>query len=70
MKVTGKLPDGTVFTQKGHAEEPYEFKVDEGNDILSGTIFSFCEGKIIHFELNDKKLDVLQNKLLMVLIEL
>ncbi|XP_062109273.1 70 kDa peptidyl-prolyl isomerase-like [Humulus lupulus] len=30
VKLTGKLHDGTVFTQKGHDDEkPYEFKVDE-----------------------------------------
>ena len=30
VKITGKLQDGTVFTKKGHDEEPFEFKTDEG----------------------------------------
>ncbi|PON95529.1 Peptidyl-prolyl cis-trans isomerase, FKBP-type [Trema orientale] len=29
VKLTGKLHDGTIFTKKGHDEEPYEFKIDE-----------------------------------------
>lgn len=32
MKLIGKLYDGTIFVKKGHDEEqPYEFKIDEGN---------------------------------------
>ena len=34
VKLTGKLQNGTIFTQKGNDEEPYEFKIDEGNGIL------------------------------------
>lgn len=35
VKITGKLQDGTVFTKKGHDEEPFKFKTDEGkNNIL------------------------------------
>lgn len=30
MKFIGKLHDGTIFTKKGHDEEPFEFKIDEG----------------------------------------
>ncbi|XP_040989350.1 peptidyl-prolyl cis-trans isomerase FKBP62-like [Juglans microcarpa x Juglans regia] len=29
VKLIGKLDDGTIFTKKGHEEEPFEFKVDE-----------------------------------------
>ncbi|KAL5542794.1 hypothetical protein UlMin_010504 [Ulmus minor] len=29
VKLTGKLQDGTVFVQKGHGDEPFEFKIDE-----------------------------------------
>ncbi|KAG2726353.1 hypothetical protein I3760_01G108200 [Carya illinoinensis] len=29
MKLIGKLDDGTIFTKKGHEEEPFEFKVNE-----------------------------------------
>lgn len=32
VKLTGKLHDGTIFTKKGHDEEPFEFKIDEGDD--------------------------------------
>ena len=36
VKITGKLQDGTVFTKKGHDEEPFEFRTDEGkNSCLS-----------------------------------
>lgn len=31
VKLTGKLQDGTVFMNKGHDEEEFEFKIDEGN---------------------------------------
>jgi FK506-binding protein 4/5 len=30
VKITGKLRDGTIFSKKGHDEEPFEFKTDEG----------------------------------------
>jgi FK506-binding protein 4/5 len=30
VKITGKLQDGTIFSKKGHGEEPFEFKTDEG----------------------------------------
>jgi hypothetical protein len=30
VKLIGKLHDGTIFTKKGHDEEPFEFKIDEG----------------------------------------
>ncbi|KAL5542796.1 hypothetical protein UlMin_010506 [Ulmus minor] len=29
VKLTGKLQDGTIFIQKGHDKEPFEFKVGE-----------------------------------------
>lgn len=29
VKLVGKLPDGTIFTEKGHDDEPFEFKTDE-----------------------------------------
>ncbi|KAM2711236.1 hypothetical protein EV1_031378 [Malus domestica] len=29
VKLVGKLPDGTIFTKKGHDDEPFEFKTDE-----------------------------------------
>ncbi|GMY32134.1 peptidyl-prolyl cis-trans isomerase FKBP62-like [Fagus crenata] len=29
VKLIGKLHDGTIFTKKGHDEEPFEFKIDE-----------------------------------------
>jgi len=32
VKITGKLQDGTVFTKKGHDEEPFKFKTDEGKN--------------------------------------
>lgn len=31
VKLIGKLHNGTIFTKKGHDEEPFEFKIDEGN---------------------------------------
>lgn len=34
VKLIGKLDDGTIFTKKGHEEEPFEFKVDEGTTAL------------------------------------
>lgn len=38
VKLIGKLHDGTIFLKKGHDEEiPYEFKIDEGNNILVTT---------------------------------
>ncbi|XP_039071085.1 peptidyl-prolyl cis-trans isomerase FKBP62-like [Hibiscus syriacus] len=30
VKLIGKLEDGKIFVKKGHDEEPFEFKVDEG----------------------------------------
>ncbi|CAO2192202.1 unnamed protein product [Urochloa humidicola] len=35
VKFTGKLQDGTVFTKKGHDEEPFEFKTDE-EEVIAG----------------------------------
>ncbi|KAH7521535.1 hypothetical protein FEM48_Zijuj07G0043900 [Ziziphus jujuba var. spinosa] len=35
LKLTGKLHDGTIFTQKGHDEEPFEFKID-GEQVIDG----------------------------------
>ncbi|KAG2580128.1 70 kDa peptidyl-prolyl isomerase-like [Panicum virgatum] len=35
VKITGKLQDGTVFTKKGHDEEPFEFKTDE-EEVIAG----------------------------------
>ena len=32
VKLVGKLHDGTVFMKKGHDDEPFEFKTDEGNN--------------------------------------
>jgi hypothetical protein len=32
VKLIGKLQDGTVFTKKGHEEEEFEFKTDEGRN--------------------------------------
>lgn len=32
VKMVGKLHDGTIFTKKGHDNEPFEFKIDEGNN--------------------------------------
>ncbi|KAM1270499.1 hypothetical protein ACFX13_032400 [Malus domestica] len=29
VKLVGKLPDGTIFTKKGHDDEPFEFKTEE-----------------------------------------
>lgn len=29
VKLIGKLQDGTIFSKKGHEEEPFEFKTDE-----------------------------------------
>lgn len=38
VKLIGKLPDGKIFVKKGYDEEPFEFKIDEGNNnmVLSG----------------------------------
>lgn len=33
MKLIGKLHDGAIFTKKGYDEEPFKFKIDEGNNI-------------------------------------
>lgn len=30
VKLVGKLHDGTIFTKKGHDDEPFEFRIDEG----------------------------------------
>ncbi|CAO2173492.1 unnamed protein product [Urochloa humidicola] len=35
VKFMGKLQDGTVFTKKGHDEEPFEFKTDE-EEVIAG----------------------------------
>ncbi|CAO2162660.1 unnamed protein product [Urochloa humidicola] len=35
VKFIGKLQDGTVFTKKGHDEEPFEFKTDE-EEVIAG----------------------------------
>ncbi|PQM34580.1 70 kDa peptidyl-prolyl isomerase [Prunus yedoensis var. nudiflora] len=29
VKLVGKLHDGTIFTKKGHDDEPFEFRIDE-----------------------------------------
>lgn len=35
VKIIGKLQDGTVFTKKGHDEEPFKFKTDE-EEVIAG----------------------------------
>lgn len=52
VKLIGKLQDGKIFVKKGHDEEPFEFKIDEGNHgfgirVLFGHFFlSFPLNKI------------------------
>lgn len=41
VKLTGKLHDGTIFAKKGHDEEPFEFKIDEGNDFNIDAILCY-----------------------------
>ena len=41
MKLIGKLPDGKIFEKKGHDEEPFEFKIDEGNSSFDNLIWFF-----------------------------
>ncbi|KAG5567203.1 hypothetical protein RHGRI_002682 [Rhododendron griersonianum] len=38
LKITGKLQDGTIFLKKGHDndEELFEFKTDEGKQVIEG----------------------------------
>lgn len=47
VKLTGKLQDGTVFTKKGHDEEPFEFKTDEEQviDGLDRAILTMKKGE-------------------------
>lgn len=40
VKLIGRLQDGTIFLKKGHDEEPFEFKTDEGND--GSPLIDFC----------------------------
>nr|CAB3483581.1 unnamed protein product [Digitaria exilis] len=47
-KITGKLQDGTVFTKKGHDEEPFEFKTDEEEviDGLDRAVLNMKKGEV------------------------
>lgn len=40
VKLVGKLHDGTIFMRKGHDNEPFEFKIDEGNEQCYGLTLS------------------------------
>ncbi|MQL70377.1 hypothetical protein Taro_002706 [Colocasia esculenta] len=48
VKLTGKLQDGTVFDRRGHDEEPFEFKTDEGQVIegLDRAVLTMKKGEI------------------------
>ncbi|XP_015886778.3 70 kDa peptidyl-prolyl isomerase [Ziziphus jujuba] len=48
VKLTGKLNDGTIFTKKGHDEEPFEFKIDEEQviDGLDKAVKNMKKGEI------------------------
>ncbi|KAK8451533.1 hypothetical protein SEVIR_6G226300v4 [Setaria viridis] len=48
VKITGKLLDGTVFTKKGHDEEPFEFKTDEEEviDGLDRAVLNMKKGEV------------------------
>jgi len=48
VKITGKLQDGTVFTKKGHDEEPFEFKTDEEEviDGLDRVVLNMKKGEV------------------------
>jgi len=48
VKITGKLQDGTVFTKKGHDEEPFEFKTDEEEviDGLDRAVLNMKKGEV------------------------
>lgn len=41
VKLTGKLLDGTVFSRKGHDDELFEFKTDEGKTSREILFLSF-----------------------------
>ncbi|KAE8677603.1 Peptidyl-prolyl cis-trans isomerase FKBP65 [Hibiscus syriacus] len=47
VKLIGKLEDGKIFVKKGHDEEPFEFKVDEGQvvDGLEKTVSTMKKGE-------------------------
>ena len=49
VKLIGKLQDGTVFLKKGHEEELFEFKTDEGN-LKSASVF-FLSSDIVFWGL-------------------
>ncbi|KAJ1269275.1 hypothetical protein BS78_07G198800 [Paspalum vaginatum] len=48
VKITGKLQDGTVFTKKGHDEEPFEFRTDEEEviDGLDRAVLNMKKGEV------------------------
>ncbi|KAL6646215.1 hypothetical protein ACP70R_017823 [Stipagrostis hirtigluma subsp. patula] len=48
VKITGKLQDGTVFSKKGHDEEPFEFKTDEEQviDGLDRAVLNMKKGEV------------------------
>ncbi|KAF3456703.1 hypothetical protein FNV43_RR01357 [Rhamnella rubrinervis] len=48
VKLIGKLHDGTIFTKKGHNEEPFEFKIDEEQviDGLDKAVKNMKKGEI------------------------
>ncbi|KAL6900905.1 hypothetical protein ACP4OV_005581 [Aristida adscensionis] len=48
VKITGKLQDGTVFSKKGHEEEPFEFKTDEEQviDGLDRAVLNMKKGEV------------------------
>ncbi|KAG0524419.1 hypothetical protein BDA96_07G209600 [Sorghum bicolor] len=48
VKITGKLQDGTVFTKKGHDEEPFKFKTDEEEviDGLDRAVLNMKKGEV------------------------
>ncbi|KAL6185667.1 hypothetical protein ACLB2K_041797 [Fragaria x ananassa] len=48
VKMVGKLHDGTIFTKKGHDNEPFEFKIDEEQviDGLDRAVKSMKKGEV------------------------
>lgn len=55
MKLIGKLQDGTIFVKKGHDEELFEFKIDEGNNSFDNLIkfFRYMSSHLLSIQSHD-----------------
>ena len=56
VKLIGKLQDGNIFVKKGHDEEPFQFKTDEGNNSFDNLIWFFQDTSYLSLSIRSREI--------------